>query len=189
VTRTSLLFPVRIALFAAALFATVSIAQDASSAPPAGAPAQEAPAPGTATQAAPHPPRSFPAPTNLQVLPKDLTGAQVREIMQGWAGDLGVHCDTCHAADTNGAGPNGRPHLNFASDAKDEKQMARIMYQMLEADKKDYVAKVAAMDKMDEPAAPLTCGTCHRGQLDPEKFTPSEQHPPQGMGNMPGMQH
>jgi hypothetical protein len=96
-----------------------------------------------------------------------------------------VHCDNCHAADPKNVGPNGRPRLNFASDEKDEKLMARIMYQMTEEDKKNYVARVADMDKMDEPAAPLTCGTCHRGHLDPEKFTPAPQQP----GAMPGMQH
>jgi hypothetical protein len=144
---------------------------------------------GSATAQAPAaggPPRSYPPPTNLKVLPKDLTGQQVRTIMEGWAGDLGVHCDTCHVADPKNIGPNGRPRLDFPSDAKDEKQMARIMYTMFEVDKKDYVAKVAAMDKMDEPAAPLTCGTCHRGHLDPEKFTPPPEHP---QGAMPGMQH
>ena len=176
---TSLSFPACIAVLATALLAATSAAQDAQTAPSAAPPAA----------AAPRAPRNFPPPTNLKVLPKDLTGAQVREIMEGWAGDLGVHCDTCHAVDPKNVGPNGRPRLDFASDEKDEKQMARIMYQMLETDKKDYVAKVAAMDKMDEPAAPLTCGTCHRGQLDPEKYTPAPEHPGQGMGNMPGMQH
>jgi hypothetical protein len=124
--------------------------------------------------------RTMPAPSNLQVLPKDLTGAQVHEIMEHWAGDLGVHCDTCHAADPKNVGPNGRPRLNFPSDEKDEKKMARIMYTMMEVDKKDYVAKVAAMDKMSDPAAPLTCGTCHRGNLDPAAFTPAPEHAPQG---------
>jgi hypothetical protein len=160
-------------LLAAALF-TVSAAAQAPSA--AGAPPQQGEA---------HGPRNFPPPSNLQVLPKDLTGAQVRQIMMGWAGDLGVHCDTCHATDANNVGPNGRPRMDFASDAKDEKRMARIMYTMLETDKKDYVAKVAAMDKMAEPAAPLTCGTCHRGHLDPEKFTPEPEHPQGAMPNMP----
>ena len=60
--------------------------------------------------------------------------------------------------------------LDFASDAKPQKQMARIMYTMTELNKKDYVAKVAAMDTMGSPAAPLTCGTCHRGNLDPQAF-------------------
>jgi len=161
-------------MFATAVFAAAAAMQAQQGGPPAGAGG---------------PPRVFPAPTNLKVLPKDLTGNQLHEIMEGWAGDLGVHCDTCHAADPKNVGPNGRPRLNFASDEKDEKEMARIMYTMMEVDKKDYVAKVAAMDKMDEPAAPLTCGTCHRGNLDPEKFTPAPEHPPQGMAPMPGMQH
>lgn len=174
---TSLALPVATALLAAAVF-TVSAAAQA--APAAGASPQQGEA---------RAPRSFPPPTNLKVLPKDLTGAQVREIMMGWAGDLGVHCDTCHATDANNVGPNGRPRMDFASDAKDEKQMARIMYTMLDTDKKDYVAKVAAIDKMAEPAAPLTCGTCHRGHLDPEKFTPEPEHPQGAPGAMPSMQH
>jgi hypothetical protein len=155
-------------LLAAAIFAATTVAQ-APQGPPAGAP-----------------PRTFPAPTNLQVLPKDLTGQQVHEIMEHWAGDLGVHCDTCHAADPNNVGPNGRPRLNFASDEKDEKKMARIMVTMTQDLKANYIAKVAAMDKMSEPAAPVTCGTCHRGHLDPEAYTPEAEHP---QGAMPGMQH
>lgn len=132
-------------------------------------------------------PRNYPAPTNLQVLPKDMTGAQVREVMHHWAGDLGVECDTCHAAYADGrTSPNGRPMLDFASDAKPQKQMARIMYTMLETDKKDYVAKVAAMDTMSSPAAPLTCGTCHRGNLDPPAFdAPHEEHRPRPEGAPP----
>jgi cytochrome c553 len=167
VKRSSLVLPAATALLAAAAL-TVSAAAQAPAAPGG---------------------RNFPPPTNLKVLPKDLTGAQVREIMRGWSGALGVECDTCHAADPKNVGPNGRPRLDFASDAKDEKVMARIMYTMLEVDKKDYVAKVAAIDKMDEPAAPLTCGTCHRGHLDPEKFTPPPEHPKGAPGAMPGMQH
>ena len=179
---TSLASPARIALLAAFAF-TAAVAAQA----PQSAPAPATPAPAGAGQSGARPPRSFPPPTNLKVLPGNLTGQQVHEIMEGWAGDLGVHCDTCHAADPKNVGPNGKPRLNFASDEKDEKQMARIMAQMTEDIKKNYVAKVAAMDKMDEPAAPLTCGTCHRGHLDPEKFTPAPEQP--GRGAMPGMQH
>lgn len=117
--------------------------------------------------------RQAPPPKNLKVLPANLTGDQVRQIMRHWAGDLGVECDACHApyADHR-MGRNGRPQLDFASDEKPEKQMARIMYQMLETDKKDYVAKAAALDTMGSPAAPLTCGTCHRGNLDPQEYVP-----------------
>jgi hypothetical protein len=162
-----------VAMLTAAVFAVSTVAQ-APQAP-------QATPPGGAMMAM----HSFPAPTNLQVLPKDLTGQQVHEIMEHWAGDLGVHCDTCHAADPNNVGPNGRPRMNFASDEKDEKKMARIMYTMTEDLKANYVAKVAAMDKMAEPAAPVTCGTCHRGHIDPEAFTPGAEHP----GAMAPMQH
>lgn len=177
--KTSLVPPAAaIALLAAAVFAAATIAQAPQGPPP----------PGGGSRA----PRTYPAPTNLKVLPKDLTGNQVHEIMEGWAGALGVHCDTCHAADPNNIGPNGRPRLNFASDEKDEKAMARIMYTMTEDVKKNYVAKVAEMDKMGSPAPPLTCGTCHRGHLDPETFTPEPEgpRPPQGApAAVPPMQH
>ena len=170
-TKSSLAPSAAVALLTAAIFAAAAIAQAPQNPPPA---------------SGGNPPRSFPAPTNLKVLPKDLTGQQVHEIMEGWAGQLGVHCNTCHAADPKNIGPNGKPRLNFADDSKDEKAMARIMYTMTEDIKKNYVAKVAAIDKMDEPAAPLTCGTCHRGHQDPEAFVPPPEHPPAGaMGAMP----
>jgi hypothetical protein len=61
--------------------------------------------------------------------------------------------------------------------------------------KKNYISKVAEMDKMDAPAPPLTCGTCHRGHLDPEEFVipkdagPGGPPPAGGMPPMPPMQH
>ena len=161
-----------IALLAAAVFAATAAAQ-APQGPPGGG--------GR--------PRSYPAPTNLKVLPKDLTGQQVHEIMEGFAGALGVHCDTCHAADPNGPGPNGRPRLKFEDDSKPEKEMARIMIKMTEDMKANYIKKVADMDKMETPAAPLTCGTCHRGHLDPEAFVPPHEGPPMGAMPMPPAQH
>ena len=166
---------------------TVALLSVAVLAATSGAQAPQGPPPGPEGG----PPRTYPKPTNLKVLPKDLTGKQVHEIMEGWAGDLGKHCDFCHAADLNKKGPNGRPSLDFALDTKPKKQMARIMYKMTEDIKKNYVAKVASMDKMDEPAPPVTCGTCHRGHEDPEKFVPPPEHdhpgpPPAGaMPNMP----
>jgi hypothetical protein len=163
VKKTFLVPSAFVALLAAAVFAASTAAQ-----------APQGPPPGGSAM------RSFPAPTNLQVLPKDITGQQFHETMEHWASDLGVHCDTCHAADPNNLGPNGRPRMNFASDEKDDKKMARIMYSMTEDLKANYVAKVVAMDKMAEPAAPVTCGTCHRGHLDPEAFTPAPEHAPQG---------
>ena len=149
------------ALLGAAVFVCSSIAQAPQGPPPGG--------PGG-------PPRTYPAPTNLQVLPKDLTGQQVHEIMEGYAGALGQHCNYCHAADPKNVGPNGRPRLNFASDDKDEKKMARVMIAMTEDINTNYVKKVAAMDKMPEMAPPVTCGTCHQGHEDPPEFKPAPEH-------------
>ena len=149
-----------LALFVAAVIATTAFAQAPQTAPAA------QPVGGT-----PPPPRTFPAPTNLKVLPKTLTGAQVHEIMEGWEGSLGAHCNTCHAADPNNIGPNGRPRLNFADDSKPEKATARQMYKMLTDINTNYISKI------DSSGAPVTCGTCHRGHLGPEPYViPKDDH-------------
>jgi hypothetical protein len=127
------------------------------------------------------PMRNFPPPTNLKVLPKETTGREVRDIMDNWAGSLGVHCDTCHMADPNNVGPNGRPRLNFADDSKPDKQIARIMYTMTQQINKDYISKTMDMDK-DAEGSPVTCGTCHRGHKMPEQFVP----PPEERGGSGG---
>ncbi len=119
----------------------------------------------------PPPPRSFPAPTNLKVLPKNLSGQQVHEIMDGWEAALGGKCSTCHTANPNDIAPNGRPRLDFADDKKPEKATARLMFGMVEDINKNYIGKI------DNSGVPVTCGTCHRGHLDPGPFVaPPEGH-------------
>jgi hypothetical protein len=121
-------------------------------------------------QAAPAPPEHFmPNPTNLKVLPKNLTGAQVHEIMEKWEGELGTGCKTCHTVNPNDIGPNGKPRLNFADDSKEEKRTARVMYKMTEDINANYVSKI------DSSGDPVTCGTCHRGHLGPEPFVPAPE--------------
>jgi hypothetical protein len=128
--------------------------------------------PQEATGSTPPQPRSYPVPTNLKVLPKDLTGQQVHEIMEKWSASLGAHCDSCHMPDPQNIGPNGRPRLNFADDSKPMKGAARLMFTMTEKINVDYVSKI------DSSGAPVTCGTCHRGHLGPEPFViPSEAEP------------
>ncbi len=111
-----------------------------------------------------------PAPTNLKVLPKGLTGEQVHEIMHKWAAALGTECGTCHAADPTRVGPDGRPRLNFALDTKPEKNTARLMYTMVQEINTQYIGKI------DNSGQPVMCGTCHRGHLDPEPFVPPPDH-------------
>jgi len=151
------------AFLLAAVFAATTVAQ---------AP-QEAPA-------VPPPPRTYPAPTNLKVLPKTLTGQQVHDIMEKWEGSLGAKCSTCHTADPNNIGPNGRPRLNFADDAKPEKATARLMFKMTEDLNKNYISMI------DSSGAEVTCGTCHRGHLGPEPYViPREEGPRPPMGQPP----
>ena len=163
-TTSSFALPVgAIALTAAALFAATLVAQAPQGAPPAAG--------------GPPPPHTYPAPTNLKVLPRDLTGKQVHEIMEKWEGSLGVHCNACHAPDPNNIAPNGKPRLKFADDSKPEKNVARNMFTMTEEINTNYIAKI------DSSGVPVTCGTCHRGRLSPEPFVISDDdgpRPPQG---------
>lgn len=166
--------PAAIAVLAATIAASSTVAQSpnqqptAPSQPPAGAPPQGQPGG--------HPQFHFPPPTNLKVLPKDLTGEQVHEIMDRWEGALGARCDTCHMVDPVKKMPNGRPALNFADDSKKEKNIARIMYKMTEDINTNYVSMV------ENSGQPVTCGTCHRGHIAPEAFVPpKEEHEHHGM--------
>ena len=111
-----------------------------------------------------HPPN--PTPTNLKVLPKDMTGDEVHELMHKWEAALGTECSTCHAADPKNIGPNGKPRLNYADDSKPEKNTARLMYKMVEEINKNYVSMV------ENSGVPVSCGTCHRGHLEPPLFVP-----------------
>jgi mono/diheme cytochrome c family protein len=134
------------------------------------------------------PPHSFPAPTNLKVLPKNLTGEQVREIMHKWASALGTQCGTCHAADPTHMGPNGKPRLNFPDDSKQAKSTARLMYKMTDEINTQYISMV------ENSGVPVSCGTCHRGHLDPEPFVAppeheGEHHEPPPSGKQPAKRH
>jgi hypothetical protein len=155
-------------------------AQAAPNPPAAGSQQQRMPPEGTGG-----PMRNFPPPTNLKVLPKDLTGREVRDIMEKWAGSLGVHCDICHVADPNNLGPNGRPRLNFPDDSKPDKQIARLMYTMTQQINTDYISKAMDMDK-DDMGTPVTCGTCHRGHEMPEEFVIPKEERHGGPGGEPG---
>jgi hypothetical protein len=159
------------AVLTAAIFAVATIAQAAQSSQPA--------AGGQAHEEHEH---AHPAPTNLKVLPKDMTGEQVHELMHHWEAELGTTCGTCHAADPKNIGPNGRPRLNFADDSKPEKATARLMYRMTEDINKDYVGKI------DTSGEPVTCGTCHRGHLGPLPFIlpPDDDHDHDHDGPHPG---
>src|SRR5688500_3638867 len=76
----------------------------------------------TATTAAAQIPTTF---TNLQVLPKDISRADLTSTMRNIAGSLGVRCAHCHV------GPDDLQELTFAADDKRSKVAARAMLQMV----------------------------------------------------------
>jgi len=138
------------------------------------APAPASPtAPQGETGARPRGPQ--PKPVNLKVLPKDIARADLIKIMRGYAGALGVKCNFCHAV-------NPQTHkLDFPSDAKDDKTIARTMIAMTRTINEQYMSQVHDPDAMPEDKH-VTCGTCHRGHSMPEHFVPppEEHHGPPG---------
>jgi hypothetical protein len=114
--------------------------------------------------------RPLTKPVNLKVLPKDIAPEDLIRIMRGYAGALGVECNFCHAA-------NPQTHkLDFPSDAKDDKGIARTMIAMTRTINEQYMSQVHDPDAMPADTH-VTCGTCHRGHSMPEHFTPApEQH-------------
>jgi hypothetical protein len=117
------------------------------------------------------PRRAFPRPTNLQVLPKDISTEDLIKTMRGFTQQLGVRCTFCHAEDA------ATHHPDFASDAKPQKTSARIMMRMTHEINTKYLAQIQDPDAMPEMKT-VSCGTCHRGHSMPEIFTPPapEQH-------------
>ncbi|MGA8086550.1 MAG: c-type cytochrome [Terracidiphilus sp.] len=138
--------------------------------------ATEAQSPGARSSAADNPQirPSYPIPRNLKVLPHDLSGQQVHEIMEQWGRSLGVRCDSCHADATETSAADDKSQLNYADDSKPLKAVSRAMYRMTETINANYIANI------ENSGIPVTCGTCHRGHIGPEPYDgPPVKSPPQ----------
>ncbi len=130
-------------------------------------PATTAPNPAAAAQGPQQPRGPRPAPVNLKVLPKSMTGDQVVKLMRQYQGELGVECEFCHAQNP------ATKRNDFPSDANPTKDVARYMIAMT-ADLNDkYLAEMPDRRYGD----PITCGTCHRGQKHPSIFVPPPAPP------------
>jgi photosynthetic reaction center cytochrome c subunit len=103
---------------------------------------------------------------NLQVLPKDITEKKLDSIMKEYSVSLGVRCGFCHArnADTTNR------HLDFASDAKDEKKAARHMMKMTADINTNYFNWMNST--RPDTIHAVICYTCHRGsnEVDSKNF-------------------
>lgn len=118
---------------------------------------------------------------NLKVFPKNIPFRVLDHTMDVWAESLGVHCNFCHARDpqTN--------KMDFASDAKPEKQTARDMFKMAaKINKKFFKGEKDSLGMVVESS--VNCYTCHRGQAHPEVKLPARERrgpggPPPGAPN------
>lgn len=94
---------------------------------------------------------------NLQVLDSTISHDELIDIMGKFSSALGVDCDYCHVPSK---APGSR-EMDFASDEKPEKKVARAMFQMTSAINASYLAKIT---ELESPRVPVECVTCHRGQ-------------------------
>jgi tetratricopeptide (TPR) repeat protein len=79
--------------------------------------------------------------------------------MRGFAGGLGVRCTHCHVGGTD----TDLTGMDFASDAKREKKIARVMMAMVNEINGTLIPKTGI-----ENAARVKCATCHHGVKRPE---------------------
>jgi tetratricopeptide (TPR) repeat protein len=100
---------------------------------------------------------------NVKVFAKDTPVRELLATMRGWTGALGVRCTHCHV------GEEGRPlnTLDFASDEKRPKAIARVMLQMVGAINGDHLSK---LPEGGPAALAVSCETCHRGVARPERI-------------------
>lgn len=105
-------------------------------------------------------------PTNLRVLPRDLSRASLRSLMKQYERDLGVSCSYCHVENRDTG------NLDYASDENPVKETARLMIAMLDDINGKYLAQLGGDRRY---AVPVTCGSCHQGRSSPPAFEPTWQ--------------
>ena len=97
--------------------------------------------------------------TNLQVLPRHISKPELTQMMRSFAGSLGVRCNHCHEGG-NGQGLQG---VDFASDAKETKKVARAMVRMTREINTRLLPQIGR-----NPVREVRCVTCHHGLPKPE---------------------
>ncbi|MBS1731047.1 MAG: c-type cytochrome [Bacteroidetes bacterium] len=97
---------------------------------------------------------------NLQVLPKDISDDSLDMIMDGFKAALNVKCSFCHVRN------EAEQKMDFASDEKPEKEIARHMLRMT----MDINARYFNFDSSTraDTISVVTCATCHRGTQHPD---------------------
>ncbi|HSA91596.1 MAG TPA: c-type cytochrome [Terriglobales bacterium] len=102
-------------------------------------------------------------PKNLKVLPKGTKGAQLGEVMRGFAFALDVRCQHCHVGEGSDL-----TKFDFPSDEKITKQKARLMIQMVQDINQTYLTQLTKLESAPQERVEVTCMTCHRTASKPE---------------------
>jgi hypothetical protein len=107
-------------------------------------------------------PPDGPPKRNLKILPKNISHDDLDKVMDGFKAALGVKCNFCHAP----LGDSSSHKLDFASDEKPEKNIARKMMTMTGKINKKFFS--FNKNEQGETIPAISCVTCHRGNPHPE---------------------
>ncbi len=107
---------------------------------------------------------------NLKVLPKNITKDQMDSVMHHFANSMGKKCNFCHEYNQE------EKKMDFASDAKKEKDIAREMWKMTAKLNNKYF-DIKDSKNMDAKLE-VTCFTCHHGSEHPESKPPMHDDGP-----------
>lgn len=100
--------------------------------------------------------------TNLKILPKDISTKALQKIMVDEFQDgMGVGCNFCHARE------KGALTLDYASDEKPEKEIARVMMSMTMDINEKYFQVEHPL--LGDSLMVISCESCHHGSARPER--------------------
>jgi cytochrome c2 len=99
-----------------------------------------------------------PKPTNLKVLPKNISHDDLEKVMDGFKAALGVKCNFCHSPRKDNP-----KKLDFASDENHKKEIARDMMRMTAKINKKYFHRKDKEGKLIN----ISCSSCHNGEEEP----------------------
>src|SRR6476620_12410062 len=116
---------------------------------------------------------------NLKILSKNISEKELDSVMHTFTRGLGVRCDFCHV-------PTADRKMDFASDAKPEKKIARKMMKMATKINKKYFNY--NKDDQGKMIQSLTCFSCHHGEQHPAKNPPPRQQQQPGQPGQPQQQ-
>ncbi|MBC7914823.1 MAG: c-type cytochrome [Pyrinomonadaceae bacterium] len=97
---------------------------------------------------------------NLKVLPKKISHDDMEKVMHHYNASLGVKCNFCHVRNEE------TKKMDFASDAKEEKVIARSMMKM--TNKLNIKSFGEKKEQFNQAVMEVSCQTCHRGKAHPD---------------------